>query len=170
VRHVSYCFRSCLPPGKGSRAPYVPWLQILPPNQEGSDAATACPSVSCGPQASSIKKSLAGLSVQLGSHAPNARAHVSNTPDARTITDLQDVRASGTFNACKTCRQAADLMSVRRADMWLQYHTGPVDQLRGTAISPGDLTGQCRTVDRAQQGRTTRQDVLLAAEDIIYYS
>jgi hypothetical protein len=50
----------------------------------------------------SIKKSLVGMSVQLGSIVHNARAHVSKTPDARVM-GLQDVWACNAFNACKTC-------------------------------------------------------------------
>jgi hypothetical protein len=41
--------------------------------------------VSCGPWDISIKKSLAGIPVQLGSHVPNAHAYISKTPDIRTI-------------------------------------------------------------------------------------
>jgi hypothetical protein len=62
VRHVSYDSRSCLPAG----------------------GAPDC-HMSCGPQDISIKKSLAGMPVQLGSHVPNARAYISKTPDVRTI-------------------------------------------------------------------------------------
>jgi hypothetical protein len=63
VHHVSYSSRSCLPTG------------------EGSDGTIACPAISCGPQASSIKKSLADLLVQLGSH-------VSKVPNVNAIMGL----------------------------------------------------------------------------------
>jgi uncharacterized heparinase superfamily protein len=72
--------------------PCVPWLRILPPYWEGSGAATACPAVSYGSRASTIKKSLAGLPVQLGLHVLNVCAHVSKAPDIRVIMGLQDVR------------------------------------------------------------------------------
>jgi hypothetical protein len=49
-----------------------------------------------------MKKSIAGLSVQLGSCVSKARVHVSKVPDVRAIMGLQDVRADYVFNACKT--------------------------------------------------------------------
>jgi hypothetical protein len=53
-----------------------------------SSAIITCPTVFCGPQALNIKKSLTGLSVQLGSHIFNARVHVSKASDVRAIIDL----------------------------------------------------------------------------------
>jgi hypothetical protein len=44
---------------------------------EVSSGAVTCPTGPYGPRASSIKESLAGLPVQLGTHVFNARAHVS---------------------------------------------------------------------------------------------
>jgi hypothetical protein len=99
VRHVSYSYGSCLPPRESSGAPRVPQLWILPLYQEGSGAVTACPAVSYGPRASSIKKSLADLPVQLASHVPNARTHVSKVLDVKAIMGLQDVRAGSVINA-----------------------------------------------------------------------
>jgi hypothetical protein len=61
VHHVSYSSGSCLPLGKGSGAPRVPQLRILPPYREGSGASTTCRVASCGLRVSSIKKGLAGL-------------------------------------------------------------------------------------------------------------
>jgi hypothetical protein len=81
----------------------VLWLEILPPYRESSGAATACPAVSCGPQPSNIKKSLAGMRVQLGSHVPNARTHVSKAHDARAIMGLQDVWEGSVFSTYKMC-------------------------------------------------------------------
>jgi hypothetical protein len=109
VRHVSYSSRSYLPTGYGSRAPHVLRLWILPPYREGSGAATACPVVSCGLQTSSIKKSLAYLLVQLGTHVPNARTPVFKAPDVRVIMVLQDVRVGYVVNPYKTCGHAATL-------------------------------------------------------------
>jgi hypothetical protein len=80
--------------------------------------------VPCRPHASSIKKSLAGLPVQLGSRVSKAHAHVFKAPDARAIMGLQDVQVGGVFNAYKMCRQAA---IVR-----LQCSTDPVDHSQGT--------------------------------------
>jgi hypothetical protein len=70
-RRVCYDTGSCLPAGEGSRAPRVLRLRILHPYREGSGNATVCPVVSRGPQASSMKKHIAGLLVQLGTHVPN---------------------------------------------------------------------------------------------------
>jgi hypothetical protein len=103
VHHVSYSSGSCLPTGEGSGAPRILWLWILPPCREGSGAATTCPVVSCGPWISGIKKSLASLSVQLGTHVPNARGPVSKAADVRAIIGLQDMHAGCAVNACRTC-------------------------------------------------------------------
>jgi hypothetical protein len=69
---------------------------------EGSSATTR-PTVPSGPWASSIKKGLIGLPMQLGSHVSKARTHVPKVPDVRAIIDLQDVWTGGVINACKTC-------------------------------------------------------------------
>jgi hypothetical protein len=92
--------------GRALTLPCVLQLQTLPPYQDGFGVATH-PVVPCEPRASSIKKSLAGLPMQLLSCAPNARTHVSNVPD---------VEPSWAY---KTCRQAASLMHARCADRWL---------------------------------------------------
>jgi hypothetical protein len=60
-----------------------------------------------GPQALSIKKSRAGLPVQLGTHVPNTRAHVSKAPHVRAIMRLQDVQAGSVVNTYKACGQAS---------------------------------------------------------------
>jgi hypothetical protein len=49
------------------------------------------------------KKSLAGQTIQLGSHVSNARMHVFEAPDVRAIMSLQDIRVGYAFNACMTC-------------------------------------------------------------------
>jgi hypothetical protein len=82
---VSYGSGSCLPTGEVSRAPHVIWLPIMSPYREGSGVATACPAVSCGTRASNIKKNIACLGVQLGSHVYNTRTHVSKAPDVRAL-------------------------------------------------------------------------------------
>jgi hypothetical protein len=94
---------SRLPNRKGSGAPRVLRLRILPPYREGSSVVTACLVAPCGPWASSIMKSLAGMCAQSGSHVPNARAYVPKAADVRVIMGLQDVGAGGAFNVCKTC-------------------------------------------------------------------
>jgi hypothetical protein len=104
----------------------------------GSSAAM-CLMALYGPRTSSIKKSLAGLPVQLGMHIPNARTYVSNAPDIRVIMGLQDVRADNTVNACKACIQAA---TVR-----LQYSASTIDHSPSTAIVPSDSTAWRHTAD-----------------------
>jgi hypothetical protein len=59
------------------------------------------------PWASSIKKSLAGLPVQLCTHVLNARVHVFKAPHVRAIMRLQDVHASSGVNTYKACRYAS---------------------------------------------------------------
>jgi hypothetical protein len=92
----------------------------------------------------SIKKSLVGLPVQLGSYVPNARTHVSKTPDVWAIMGLQDVWTSG-YSATPA------LLATRGTLLQCQAtHQGSV--IWRTVCS---MTGQ---------------DVLLATEDIICYS
>jgi hypothetical protein len=102
-----------------------PWLRTLPPcwrelrrrrvfygsghrlpTGKGFGVAMH-PAVPYRLRASSIKKGLADLPMQLGSRVSKPCAHVPNVPDARAIMGLQDVQASGTIIACKTCGQAA---------------------------------------------------------------
>jgi hypothetical protein len=64
------------------------------PAEVGS-GATMYPTVPYGLRASSIKKSLAGLLVQLGMDVPNARAHIFKAPNIRAIMCLQDVQIGG---------------------------------------------------------------------------
>jgi hypothetical protein len=82
---------------------------LYPASLRGGLWAATRPTVLCGPQTSSIKKSLADLSVQQGSPVPNARVHVFKVPDVRAIMGLQDVQAGSTVNACKTYRQTATM-------------------------------------------------------------
>jgi hypothetical protein len=81
-------------------------LRTLPLCLEGSSTITN-PTVPCGLQASSIKKNLTGMSMQLGSRVFKTRMHVSKASGIKAIMGLQDVRAGCTFSACKTCGQAA---------------------------------------------------------------
>jgi hypothetical protein len=113
------------------------------------------------PRASSIKKNLASLTVQLGSHVSKAHAHVAKTPDISAIMDLQDMRAGSAFNAYKKCGQAAIV--------WLQCSTAPVDHSPSTATVSGDPTAWCHIADQERHGRTTRQDAPHAIKDIICY-
>jgi hypothetical protein len=57
------------------------------PAEMGYGAAT-CPVGPYEPRASSIKKSLTCLPVQLGTHVPNAHMHVSKAPHVKTIMRL----------------------------------------------------------------------------------
>jgi hypothetical protein len=92
-----------LPAGEGSGALHVLWLRMLPPCREGSSATTASHAAPYGPRASSIKKNLAELPMQLGSHVFKARTHVSKMPNISAIMCLQDVHAGSTFNTSKMC-------------------------------------------------------------------
>jgi hypothetical protein len=80
-----------------------------PTSLRGRLEATTRPAIFYGPWALSIKKSLAGLSVQLGSHVPNAHTHISKVSNIRVIMGLQDVWAGSVINDCKTCGHAAQL-------------------------------------------------------------
>jgi hypothetical protein len=68
-RRVFYGSWHCLPAGKGS-------------------GAATRPTIPYGPWASSIKKGLAGLPMQLGSCVSMARARVPKAPDARAIMSM----------------------------------------------------------------------------------
>jgi hypothetical protein len=67
-----------------------------------------------------IKKSLAVLLVQLGTHLPNARAQVSNASD----------------RARKTCGKVAQSMPIRRADRQLQCYYSTAPALWITYLTP----------------------------------
>jgi hypothetical protein len=110
--------RTC---GEDSGALRVLRLRILPPYQEGSGAVT-CHTVSCGPHASNIKKSLACLPVQLNTHVFNTRTHIFKTSDIRAIMGLQDVWTCCTIKACKTCSysSALTLLTTRKAPLQCQ--------------------------------------------------
>jgi hypothetical protein len=109
------------------------------PAEVGSYVATY-PTVPYGPHASSIKKSLVGLPMQLGTHVPNVRAHVSKVLDIRVIMGLQDVWAVSAVNAYKACRQ---IVIVR-----LQCSTNTMDHSSGIATVPSDSTSRRHTADR----------------------
>jgi hypothetical protein len=86
--------------------PRVWWLQTLPPSwgelrrshvSYGSGSrlltvvdsdGTMCPAAPCEPGASNIKKRLANLPVQLGTHVPNAHVHFFKASDIRAIMGL----------------------------------------------------------------------------------
>jgi hypothetical protein len=93
------------------------------------------------------KEKPSSLPVQQGLHIPNARVHVSKTPNVRAIMTLQDVRAGSTVNACNTCRHSAKVQ---------RQHCG---SLTGTITVPGNLTVQCHAADQVRCGRMTRPDV-----------
>jgi hypothetical protein len=95
-----------------------------------------------------IKKGLADLPVQLGSRVSKSRAHVPKMPDVSAIMGLQDASVGYTFNAYKTCGQAAHLMPTRRAHMRLQYNANPVDHSQGTTTVLGDAIGRSHVAGR----------------------
>jgi hypothetical protein len=121
--HVSSGSRTCLPAKVGSDVATC----IMTPNSLGGLQSTTYsvaldpasllgglqaamrPAVPCGPRASNIKKSLAGLPVRLDPCVPNVHAHISKTLDVRAIMGLQDVRAGSAVNACKICGQVATI-------------------------------------------------------------
>jgi hypothetical protein len=78
------------------------------PAGEGSNAVTRH-AVPCAPHASSIKKSLADLPVQLATCVSKAHMHIFKAPDARAIMSLQDVRIGGALNVCKMCGHTATM-------------------------------------------------------------
>jgi hypothetical protein len=95
-------FRARLPDREGSDAATCT-VVLNPASLSGGLQAVTRPAVPCASRASSMKKSLAGLSVQQGTPVSNARAHVSKAPDVRAIMGLQDVRVDTADNACKMC-------------------------------------------------------------------
>jgi hypothetical protein len=97
------------------------------PVEVGSDTAT-CLAGPYGPRDSTIKKSLVGLSVQLGMHVPNTRTHVSMSPHVSAIMRLQDVQAGSVVNTCKVCEQTSTV--------WLQCAISTVNHSSGTATVP----------------------------------
>jgi hypothetical protein len=126
--------------------PHVLWFRIPPPGRCGlrrchmsygskpllsaevGSSATMCPTGPYGPRASSIKKSLAGLPVQLDMHVPNAHTHVFKAPHVRAIMLLQDVQAGSVVNTCKACGHAS---TVRP---WYGYSLTPA--LWTTCLAP----------------------------------
>jgi hypothetical protein len=91
---------------------------------EVSSGADTCLMAHCGSWASSIKKSLVDLSVELDMHVLNARAYVFNA---------SDIRASW---GCKTCRQATQSMPVSRVDRQLQCDYSAALALWTTQLAP----------------------------------
>jgi hypothetical protein len=106
---VSYVSGPRLLADVGSDAAMYPMAPGPHPSVGVGSGATMCPMTSCGPQVLSIKKSLAGLPVKLGTLVPNARTNVSKKPDVRAIMGLQDVRACSVVIANKACGHAATM-------------------------------------------------------------
>jgi hypothetical protein len=94
-----------LPPDRGGLRCYHMSYVFGPrlPAEVGSDVVMY-PAVPCGPWASSIKKSLAVLPVQLGTHVSNARAQVSKAPARQRSQCLQGVQ-TGSYSATTIHRQ-----------------------------------------------------------------
>jgi hypothetical protein len=127
-----------------------------PASLRGGLWALTCPTVLYGPRASSIKKSLAGLPMHLGSHVSNAHVHGSKAPDVWAIMGLQDMQAGTAINVYKMHRQAAIV--------WLQCSAGPVDHSSGIATVPGDPTARHHAADRVRRGRMMRKGMHHAVE------
>jgi hypothetical protein len=126
--------------------PRVLYLRTSPPNRGGLrrchvsygsgphipvevvSGASMCPAGPYGPRVSSINKSIAGLPMQLDTHVPNTRVHVSKAPHVRAIMRLQDVQASSVVNTCKACGHAST--------MWLQYGYSATAALWTTRLAP----------------------------------
>jgi hypothetical protein len=77
--------------------------------------------------------------MQLGMHVLNTCTHIFKTPDVRVIMGMQDMRASGAFNAYKACGQMATLRLHCCADT--------IDHSQGITTVLGDSTGKCHTTD-----------------------
>jgi hypothetical protein len=61
--------------------------------------------------------------MQLGTHVPNAHAHVSKAPDIRAIMGLHDVWVGSTVNTYKACRQTNTLQWQHyRPVTWHRYN------------------------------------------------
>jgi hypothetical protein len=114
------------------------------PAEVGSGAAMN-PTVPCESRASRIKKTLAGLPVQLGTHVPNAHTYVSKDPNVRAIMGPQAMQVGSAVNVYKACRQAAT--------MQLQCNASTVDYSPDIATVLGDLTARLHAIDRVQRGR-----------------
>jgi hypothetical protein len=135
-----------------------------PPSCRGGLQCYTCHAIFYAVRDSYIKKGIADLLTQLGSHGFKACSHVfkvcprvSKAPDTRAII------------ACKTCRQVEPSWPARRADMRLQCSTDPVDHSKDIATVQSDPTGRCHTANRARRGRATGYGAPHAIEDIISY-
>jgi hypothetical protein len=87
------------------------------------------------------------MHVQVGTHVPNARAHVFKMPNIRAIMGQQNVRAGSAVNDCKTCRQAGTMRLQCIASTITMGHS------TGTVAVPSDSTAWCHPVDRVQRVR-----------------
>jgi hypothetical protein len=126
------------------------------PPEVGSGVAT-CLTAPCGLRALNIKKRLAVLTVQLGTHIPNALAQVSKAPD----------------RACMTCEQTTQSMPARHADRKLQCNCSTALALSTTLLA----LLQCQATQQHNATLLTECSVAgnkircaNAAEDIICYS
>jgi hypothetical protein len=83
--------------------------------------------------------------MQLGTHVPNACAHVSKALDVRATIVMQDVRAGSTVSACKAYRHVAIVQ--------LQCSNNTMDHSPGAATVPNDSTALRHTADQVQHDR-----------------
>jgi hypothetical protein len=62
------------------------------------------------------------MPVQLGTHVPNACAHIFKAPHIRAIMRLQDVQADSVVNTCNTCGQATTVHHRHYGPLiWYRY-------------------------------------------------
>jgi hypothetical protein len=99
--------------------------------------------------------------VQLGTHAPNARAYVSKAPHIRVIMRLQDVQTDSVVNTCKTCRHIS-IVRLQYDASSMDHSSGPL-QCQVTQQHDTTLLTKCSVA-----GDKTRRTQTF--EDIIYYS
>jgi hypothetical protein len=153
--------------------PRVLWLRTSPPGRGGlrryhvsygfephlpyevGFGDTTCPTGPYGSRASSIKKCLPGLPVQLGTHVPNTHTHIFRAPQVRVIMRLQDVQTDNVVNTCKVCRQAstvrlqynASTMTTRMAPLQCQMTRQHDATLLTECSVAGDKTRHAHTVE-----------------------
>jgi hypothetical protein len=125
--HVSYGSEPRLPIEVGSSAATCPIAPDLASRLRWASTLPRVPRV-YAPRASSIKKNLANLPMQLGTHILNTRAHVSKAPHIRAIMRLQYVQSGNVINTYKACGQTS---TVR-----LQYSYSATPALWTTRLTP----------------------------------
>jgi hypothetical protein len=99
--------------------------------------------------------------VQLGTHVPNVRTHISKAPHISAIMSLQDVQAGNIVNTCKACGHASTVRLQYDAST-MTTHLAPL-QCQVTRQHNVTLLTECNVA-----GDKTRRAHIV--EDIICYS